>query len=131
MLRKRIIFTLLYDSGFFTQSRNFRLQKVGNLNWLENNYQFQKIAFSLDELIVINASRININMIDFAQMVSRLVNDVFIPITNATVTKYSFTIYNRWGIKVFETNNYNTLWDGKYLEQDCDMDTYFFIMIFF
>lgn len=81
MLRKRIIFTLIFDSGFFTQSRNFRLQKVGNLKWLENNYQFQKIAFSLDELIVINASRNNINMIDFAEMVSELVNNVFIPIS--------------------------------------------------
>ena len=39
------------------QSRNFRLQKVGNLNWLEKNYKFQSIAFSLDELIVLNASK--------------------------------------------------------------------------
>ena len=80
MLRKRIIFTLIYDSGFFTQSRNFRLQKVGNLNWLKNNYHFQKIAFSLDELIVVNASRNNRNVQEFSAMISELVNDVFIPI---------------------------------------------------
>jgi cyclase len=80
MLRKRIIFTLIYDSGFFTQSRNFRLQKVGNLKWLENNYKFQKIAFSLDELIVINASRNNRSMTEFTEMISELVNNVFIPI---------------------------------------------------
>ena len=41
MLRKRIIFTLIYSDGFFMQSRNFRLQKVGNLTWLEKNYKFQ------------------------------------------------------------------------------------------
>jgi cyclase len=40
MLRKRIIFTLIYSEDYFIQSRNFRLQKVGNLNWLENNYKF-------------------------------------------------------------------------------------------
>ncbi|MCE3229931.1 MAG: hypothetical protein K0S32_4482 [Bacteroidetes bacterium] len=59
MLRKRIIFSLIYNQGHFMQSRNFRLQKVGNLTWLEKNYQFKKIAFSLDELVVIDASRGN------------------------------------------------------------------------
>ena len=57
MLRKRIIFTLVYENGFFNQSRNFRLQKVGNISWLEKNYKFKDIAFSLDELIVLNASK--------------------------------------------------------------------------
>ena len=63
------------------QSRNFRLQKVGNLIWLEKNYKFQNIAFSLDELIVLNASRTEKNINEFALTVSNLVNNVFIPIT--------------------------------------------------
>ena len=80
MLRKRIIFALIYGDGFFSQSRNFRLQKVGNLNWLAKNYKFQKIAFSLDELVVLNATKdIKDNKI-FASMITDLVNDVFIPI---------------------------------------------------
>ncbi len=62
------------------QSRNFRLQKVGNLNWLEKNYKFQSIAFSLDELIVLNASKSEKNITEFAKTVSKLVNNVFIPI---------------------------------------------------
>ena len=80
MSRKRIIFTLIYQNGFFHQSRNFRLQKVGNLRWLERNYKFQKIAFSLDELIVLNASKEEKNMKEFATTLSKLVDDVFIPI---------------------------------------------------
>ncbi|MFD2601217.1 HisA/HisF-related TIM barrel protein [Flavobacterium suzhouense] len=80
MLRKRIIFTLIYSEGFFMQSRNFRLQKVGNLGWLEKNYKFQSIAFSLDELIVLNATKSGKSITEFAQTVSDLVNDVFIPI---------------------------------------------------
>ncbi len=80
MLRKRIIFSLIYSDGYFMQSRNFRLQKVGNLNWLEKNYKFQSIAFSLDELIVLNASKTEKNIIEFAETVSNLVNAVFIPI---------------------------------------------------
>ena len=42
MLKKRIIFTLLYDSGSFMLSRNFRLQRVGNLEWLQRNYNFAR-----------------------------------------------------------------------------------------
>lgn len=80
MLRKRIIFTLIYADGFFHQSRNFRLQRVGDINWLENNYKFRDIAFSLDELIVLNASKKEKNLIDFSKILNRLVDDVFIPI---------------------------------------------------
>ncbi len=80
MLRKRIIFSLIYENGIFNQSRNFRLQKVGNIQWLEKNYKFQEIAFSLDELIVLNASKNKKNMQEFGQTLSALVNDVFIPI---------------------------------------------------
>jgi len=79
MLRKRIIFALIYSDGNFMQSRNFRLQKVGNLHWLEKNYKFQNIAFALDELML-NASKGEKNMLEFASTISKLVNDVFIPI---------------------------------------------------
>lgn len=80
MLRKRIIFTLIYSDGYFMQSRNFRLQKVGNLSWLEKNYRFQYVATSLDELIVLNAQKTQKSISEFAYTVSKLVNDVFIPI---------------------------------------------------
>ena len=80
MLRKRIIFSLIYCDGYFMQSRNFRLQRVGDLNWLEKNYKFQSIAFSLDELIILNASKIDKNIVEFASVVEKLVDNVFIPI---------------------------------------------------
>ena len=40
MLKKRIIFTLLYKDGSFCLSRNFNLQKVGNLNWIKKTMIF-------------------------------------------------------------------------------------------
>jgi cyclase len=80
MLRKRLIFTLIYNNGFFAQSRNFRLQKVGDISWLEKNYRFKDLAFSLDELVILDASRESKNIVGFADTLSRLVEDVFIPI---------------------------------------------------
>ena len=81
MLRKRIIFTLIYSNNCFNQSRNFRLQKVGDLKWLENNYKFKEIAKSLDELVVINASKNKEDISAFAKVLKKIVNYVFIPIT--------------------------------------------------
>ena len=81
MLRKRLIFTLIYNDNRFMQSRNFRLQHVGNINWLEKNYKFQKISFSLDELLIVDASKDEKNIENFSKIVERLVEDVFIPVT--------------------------------------------------
>ena len=81
MLRNRLIFSLIYSDGAFMQSRNFRLQRVGDINWLEKNYNFQDISFSLDELVVLNASRVNKDIGEFAKVVNRLVDDVFIPVS--------------------------------------------------
>ncbi len=80
MLRKRIIFSLIYSNDFFNQSRNFRLQKVGDVKWLENNYKFSKIAHSLDELILIDATKSKKNIKNFSDTISKIVENVFIPI---------------------------------------------------
>ena len=56
MLKKRIIFTLLYDSGNFVLSRNFRRQKIGDVHWVKKNYNIGKISQSVDEIFIINIS---------------------------------------------------------------------------
>ena len=48
MLKKRLIFILLYKNGNFYLSRNFRLQKVGGVDWLLKNYNFEKIVTAID-----------------------------------------------------------------------------------
>jgi len=78
--KKRVIFTLLFDSGSFVLSRNFRLQKVGDLEWLKKNYDFSKVAFSIDELIVLDVTRGNHDEKIFEQHVHLLSEECFIPI---------------------------------------------------
>ena len=79
--KKRLIFTLLYSDGYFCQSRNFRCQKVGDYDWLFNNYKFSKIAGFLDELIVINVNPKSGSYQSFLNIVKRIVENVFIPVT--------------------------------------------------
>ena len=80
MLKKRVIFTLLYDSGYFMLSRNFRLQKVGNMQWLKKNYNFSHIAFSIDELIILDVTRKERNEELFHEHVRLLNDESFVPI---------------------------------------------------
>lgn len=61
-------------------SRNFRLQKVGDLNWIENNYNFKNIAFSIDELIILNVNRDERNLVEFSNSITKLISNVFVPI---------------------------------------------------
>jgi trimeric autotransporter adhesin len=40
------------------------------------------------------------------------VNDVFKPISGFISNEYKFMVFNRWGEKVFETENTEAGWDG-------------------
>ena len=81
MLKKRLIFTLLYNRGSFMLSRNFRLQKVGDLKWLQLNYNFAQISRAIDELIVLDVSREARNHASFSEMLKLLTKGCFMPIS--------------------------------------------------
>ena len=54
---KRIIFCLYFKDGYFYLSRNFKLQKVGDLEWLINNFKFQHTSTYVDELMIIQVKK--------------------------------------------------------------------------
>ena len=81
MLKQRIIFTLLFDNGHFMLSRNFRLQKVGDLTWLQSNYDFSKVAFFIDELIILDVSRGQRDIDAFCAALKCISSDCFAPIS--------------------------------------------------
>ncbi len=81
MLKKRIIFTLLYCDGFFVHSRNFNLQRVGDVIWLEKNYNFKKISYYIDELIILDISRNNKNSEKFIKNLKSITKFCFMPIS--------------------------------------------------
>ena len=81
MLKKRIIFTLLYCDGNFFQSRNFNIQRVGNVEWLEKNYNFKRISYYIDELLVIDISRNERKIEKFLKDLNLITKFCFIPIS--------------------------------------------------
>ncbi len=81
MLKKRLIFTLLFSNGQFMLSRNFRLQKVGDLQWLQINYNFSHISYSIDELIVLDVTRGKRDPVNFCNALKQLTRGCFAPIS--------------------------------------------------
>lgn len=82
MLKKRIIFALLYDDGNFVLSRNFRRQIVGNLDWLKRNYDFSSISFYIDELIVLDITKGTKNSKHFLKTLESIAESSFAPISS-------------------------------------------------
>jgi len=80
-MTRRLIFTLLYDSGQFMLSRNFRLQKVGSINWLFDNYDFANVSHGLDELMVLDVTKGPHNSAEFCDRVQHISSRCFIPLT--------------------------------------------------
>ena len=78
---KRAIFTLLYDRGQFMLSRNFRLQAVGSVNWLFDNYDFATVSRGLDELMLLDVSREKRDTDRFADIAATVAGRCFIPMT--------------------------------------------------
>lgn len=81
MKKKRLIFTLLYENGYYMLSRNFRLQRVGDANWINNNYNFKKISFSIDELIILDVSRKDRDINKFIESFRKITDNVFVPVS--------------------------------------------------
>ena len=80
MLKKRLIFTLIHDRGHFMLSRNFRLQKVGDVNWLNRNYGFSNISTSIDELVILDASRESADTERFCEQARAVARGCFMPV---------------------------------------------------
>ncbi len=80
MLKKRIIFCLLYKDGYFVQSRNFITNIIGDANWIVKNYNFINISNYIDELIILDISLIKKTK-TFLKNVEMIVKRSFIPLT--------------------------------------------------
>lgn len=81
MHKRRLVFTLLFGDGSFHLSRNFRLQAIGDVDWLERNYAFERTAAAIDELVMIDVSRGGADRDAFEHALRRITRTAFVPIT--------------------------------------------------
>lgn len=61
-------------------SRNFRLQRAGDVRWLLKNYHFETVATCIDELLILDVSRKGYDRAAFLSAVRNVVEGCFIPV---------------------------------------------------
>jgi gliding motility-associated-like protein len=58
-------------------------------------------------------------------------NDLFRPVpTNAAVRLQDFSVYNRWGERVYQTINFAEGWDGTYKALPADVGVYYYTVTY-
>jgi len=106
---KRVIFTFLYFNGKFILSRNFFRQNIGDEKWLFENYNLEKIAFGLDEIMFLNISSHDNFDHDFCNLIEKVTKNCFIPITvgGKIKTEACAENYFKFGADKLLINNLN------------------------
>jgi gliding motility-associated-like protein len=56
------------------------------------------------------------------------INDLFGATTICPFDTFTLRIFNRWGTKVFETNEVGNLWDGTFKGKTCPPDAYIYTL---
>jgi gliding motility-associated-like protein len=51
-------------------------------------------------------------------------NDFFGPVYECPIAEFNMTIFNRWGDRVFESNNIEQMWDGTFMGRDMPIGIY-------
>lgn len=75
-------------------SRNFRLQEVGDLSWLNENYEINSLLYSIDELIVLNVDRERKDLNRFNRNLTQLVRNCFMPVAAGGGIKTDEDVYS-------------------------------------
>ena len=78
---KRLLFALLHSDGSYMLSRNFRLQRVGDLSWVLRNYEIRRVSLGIDELVVLDVSPQPTDRERFRREVATLAEECFVPVT--------------------------------------------------
>jgi len=76
MIRKRLILSLLIKDNLFVNSRNFELQNIINLDTIVQHLNFEAI----DELVILNVSRAEKNLVKFCENIKEIGKNCFVPI---------------------------------------------------
>lgn len=120
--------------------------EISHINWKEYKFEFistidfESILFQTksgddDKVhsgnVLIDNSSLKINPCDLAIPNAFTpdgdgINDVFklMQLNCSAIREYSFSIFNRWGLKVFQTNNVDEGWNRLFKGEPAPTDTY-------
>jgi cyclase len=78
--KQRLIFALYFNDGHYCLSRNFSLQKVGDINWLLEKFHIAQVTDYIDELVILNVSELSSNS-SIGVDLKNLLPNFFVPVS--------------------------------------------------
>jgi len=93
-------------------------------------------VYGMDSLGCVDSSKITVNVIDDSISIPTAftpnndgLNDVFRPLGMKYQGLVEFSVYNRWGQRIFSTSNKDQGWDGTFNGVKQDVDVYNYVII--
>lgn len=114
----------LWSTG--ASSQQIIVTQSGMYSLLISNNQ----CFNNDTVIVNLLSNVYVKVPNIVTPNNDGINDnlALINLSTKNLADFDFVIYNEWGIKMFETNNTNFIWNNNKTLNEADDGTYFWIM---
>jgi imidazole glycerol phosphate synthase subunit HisF len=84
MPMKRLILSIIYADGQVCISRNYSLQRLGGFEWMKNIFHLTEQSIHVDEITIINASRIvekyNAKSVEFISFLQSVLTHTNLPL---------------------------------------------------
>lgn len=135
------VFENIWDTNWreiafdFVADSNYRYMIIGNfyydwettkINHLPSNTNVQAAYYYIDKVELIEKIYpVTIEMPNVFTPNQDGINDIYQAIDIDGIEQFNLTIINRWGEIVFQTNDYNITWDGKFHGGDCSDGVYY------
>lgn len=88
-------------------------------------YYIDDVCVSLDSSLCLFSNECNLKLPSAFSPNGDNTNDEYMSVLNCNnIEEYTMHIYNRWGQLVFDTNDYNVGWNGKYKNEEQPVDVY-------
>ena len=114
--------TYLWPDG--SNEPNIEITEPGLL-WLESTVQGCIVR---DTINIINKCSLQIYVPNAFSPNGDGINDLLLPQSNSPPTNFRMQIFNRWGGKVFETENFNLGWDGNADDAELAPDVFLWVI---
>lgn len=96
--------------------------------WVQNEFGCRDSMSRPLYLTVLDSGHIVIPSA-FTPTTSDGLNETFRPVMlSVSPTNYHFSVFNRWGEKIYETFEIDDAWDGTYLGSPCEMEQYLYLV---
>ncbi len=107
-----------YKNGFDSYYQCYRIKAIENVGGYEQISWSNEFCFGFDPIVWIpNAFTPDGNGL----------NDLY-EIFTASIKEFHIQIYDRWGEKLFESDDPHVSWDGTFKDKTCQMDAYIYMI---